>query len=128
MSGQVYWVLELEIHPGRETEGHAVMAEMVQATRESEPGTLHYEWSFGSDARTCHTYERYADSAAVMTHLGNFGARFAGRFLEVFKPVRFTVYGEPSAEVREALAGFSPVFLKPAAGFTRGQEAGPVSR
>jgi quinol monooxygenase YgiN len=119
MSSHVYWMLELDVHPGREDDFRALMAEMVSATQGNEPGTLNYEWATSADGTICHIYERYADSAAVMTHLATFGEQFAGRFLEVLKPTRFMVYGSPSAEVREALAGFEPVYMEPAAGFGR---------
>lgn len=54
-----------------------------------------------------------------MTHLGTFGERFATRFLEVLKPIRLIVYGSPSAPVKDALAGFSPVYLEAVGGFSR---------
>jgi hypothetical protein len=44
-------------------------------------------------------------------HLGTFGEKFASRFLEVLKPVRFVVYGAPNAAVQDALAGFNPVYM-----------------
>lgn len=93
--------------------------EMVSAPRANEPGTLSYEWSVSADGRTCHIYERYTGSAAVMTHLQAFGSRFAGRFLEILRPVRFLVFGAPDAAVREALADFAPVYMQPVGGFTR---------
>ena len=43
----------------------------------------------------------------------------AERFLAILNPIRFFVYGSPTGAVKEALAGFSPVYMEPAAGFTR---------
>jgi hypothetical protein len=71
-----------------------------------------------TDANRC-IYERYADSAAVMTHLRGFGEKFAGRFLAAVAPTRLTVFGAPSDQVKEALSAFGPTFLKPFGGFTR---------
>ena len=119
MSSHVYWILELEINPGREDDFRTLMAEMVSATQGNEPGTLNYEWTTSADGRVCHIYERYADSAAVMTHLAAFAERFAGRFMEVLTPSRFVVYGTPSAGVKEALADFDPTYMEPVAGFSR---------
>ena len=34
-------------------------------------------------------------------------------------PSKFTVYGEPSAEAREAMSGFSPNYLGTFGGFVR---------
>lgn len=95
------------------------MKEMVTATQSNEPGAQSYEWFVRDDSKTCHIYERYADSAAVMTHLGNFGARFAERFLDAVEPTRLTVYGNPSEEARGALAGLNAAFMSPIGGFSR---------
>jgi len=119
MSKQVYWLLEATITPGELENFKALMNEMVTATRANEPGTLNYEWSIDTDNQSCHIYERYADSAAAMTHLGTFGEKFAGRFLAVLEPQRITVYGNPNDEVKKALSGFGAEFLAPIGGFAR---------
>jgi quinol monooxygenase YgiN len=119
MKSDVYWILELQVQVGREHDFQALMAEMVSATQANEPGTVNYEWSTSPDAKLCHIYERYVDSAAVMIHLTTFGQRFADRFLKVLKPVRFVVYGSPSQEVKDALAGFNPTYMQPVRGFSR---------
>jgi quinol monooxygenase YgiN len=119
MGGNVYWLLELGVVAGREDDLRGLKEEMINVTRDGEPGALNYEWHTSADGRLCHIYERYADSNAAMQHLASFGANFAERFLGVLKPKRFVVYGTPSAEVREALAGFAPVYMREAGGFTR---------
>lgn len=119
MSSNVCWMLELEIQDGRDKEFRALMEEMVDATRANEPATLDYEWSTSADGKHCHIFERYEDSAAAMTHLGAFGEKFAGRFLELLQPVRLVVYGSPSPTLREALGAFDPIYMDPAAGFSR---------
>ena len=119
MDENIYWLLEMSVKPGQTDASKALMEEMIGATRESEPGTLNYEWYLYENEGTCHIYERYRDSAAVMAHLGNFGERFAERFLAVLEPTRLAVYGDPSDEVAEALGGFGAVFHPPTAGFAR---------
>ena len=114
----VYWLLELEIQAGKSDEFEKLMSEMVANTQANEPGALNYEWSTNAEGTVCHIYERYADSAAVMTHMQGFGP-FAARFFEVFRPLRFSVYGSPSSEVKEALAALSPAYFNHAAGFAR---------
>ncbi len=118
MSAQVYWTLELEVQGGSD-EFTTLMKDMVGATQTNEPGTLNYEWSTSADGKVCNLYERYVDSAAVMAHLGTFGEKFAGRFLEILKPIRFVVFGSPSEEVKEALAGFNPTYMQTVGGFSR---------
>ncbi len=119
MNTHVYWLLELEIQPGREEDFRTLMGEMVAATSDNEPGALNYEWSTTSDRRRCHIFERYADSAAVMAHMGTFAARFASRFFEILKPLRMDVYGSPDKAVKDAFAGSGPGYLKPVGGFSR---------
>jgi quinol monooxygenase YgiN len=118
MNSEVYWMLELQIQAGLERDFRNLMTEMVSATQ-NEPGTLNYEWTTSSDSKVCHLFERYNDSEAVLTHVGTFGNTFASRFLEILKPVRLVVYGSPNQEVKNALAGFNPVYMKPVGGFSR---------
>jgi quinol monooxygenase YgiN len=119
MSNHVAWLLELQIQDGREDDFKALAAEMVGATKANEAGTLDYEWYTSADGKLCHLFERYADSTAAMTHIATFGEKFADRFFEILKPVGFTLYGSPSAEVTAALAGFTPTHMARAAGFSR---------
>lgn len=119
MSTEVHWVLELDIKDGQLDNFKALMAEMVDATKANEPDATHYEWFVNEAETSCHIYERYADSAAVMTHLGTFGEKFAERFLAALAPIRLVVYGDPSDEVRDALAGLGAAHMKQVGGFAR---------
>ena len=119
MSDAVSWVLELTIKDGQLDAVKALAEEMSEATQADEPGATHYEWYLDEDGKTVHIFERYADSAATMVHLGNFGAKFAERFLACLDPARMIVYGDPSAEVRSALAGFGAVHMAQMTGFAR---------
>ena len=119
MSSTVSWNLQLAIQDGCSDDARALMEEMVASTAADEPGALRYEWFLSDDGRQCHTCETYADSAAALTHLGNFGAKFAERFMACFAPTGFHVYGEPNDEVRDILDGFGAIYLGPFGGFTR---------
>ena len=70
---EISWVFELAINPSRFEDLKTLMADMVEATHQNEVGTLNYEWAISDDQQVCHVYERYRDSAAVMTHLESFG-------------------------------------------------------
>jgi quinol monooxygenase YgiN len=118
MDDQVSWVLELAVKPGKLDEFRALMHEMVDSTR-GEPGALSYEWFVSDDGAAVHIYERYADSAAAMAHLGTFGQTFAGRFLAAVDPTRFTVFGDPSDETRAVLDGFGATYMSDFGGFVR---------
>ncbi len=111
-------MVEVSIKPGQLDNFKSLVEELVQSTRK-EPNTLAYEWFLGEDNSICHIYERYADSAAVMTHLGTFVEKFAERFMSVVDLTRITVYGAPNDEVKAALAGFGATFMGQLNGFGR---------
>ena len=118
MDDRVSWLLEVAVKPGQLDDFRALMHEMVESTK-GEPGALSYEWFISEDGSTVALYERYADSDAVLTHLKNFGEKFAGRFLGAVDPTRFTVFGEPNDQARGALSAFGPTYLKTFGGFVR---------
>jgi len=119
MSEAIAWMLELDVRPGKLEELRALIDEMVAGTKQAEPGTLSYEWSLSSDGSRCHIYEKYADSPAALTHLGNFGERYAARFLGALAPTRLVVYGSPNDALKQAMAAFNPSYMDSVAGFTR---------
>ena len=119
MSDAVHWVIELNVKDGQLDAFKALAREMSEATQANEPGATHYEWFISGDGKAVHIYERYVDSAATMIHLGTFGEKFAERFLACVDPARIVVYGDPSADVREALAAFGAAHLAQFAGFAR---------
>lgn len=119
MKDNVYWVLELSIKDGEFDNFRKLMGEMINGTRDNEPGALNYEWTISEDNKNCHIYERYADSAATLTHLATFGEKYAERFLAALEPTRLVVYGNPNDELKEALAGFGPAYMSPLGGFVR---------
>jgi quinol monooxygenase YgiN len=79
---------------------------------------LNYEWFISEDSTTCHIYERYADSAAVMTHMGNFAA-FGERWDAAAEITGATAYGAPSDEVKALVAGVGGTLMAPLGGFAR---------
>jgi len=115
----VYWMLELAIKDGKQDEFSALADEMSAATKANEPGTLGYHWSLTDDRSVCHIFESYADSAAAMTHLGNFGRNFADRFFACVTPKRFTLYGDPDGGLVEALSAMGVAVMAPMTGFIR---------
>jgi quinol monooxygenase YgiN len=114
----VSWILELHINPEQAGDFDGLLQDMVAATT-NETGALDFQWSVSADGKTCHLFERYADSAAALAHAATFRERFMDRFLTVLSPTRFVVYGSPSQEVRDALTSFNPSYMEPAGGFTR---------
>jgi quinol monooxygenase YgiN len=112
------WVFEAAIKPDGLDDYRALAREIVADNAANEPGQTFLEWFI--DDHDVHIYERYVDSAAALTHVQRFVANFVERFLALCTPTRMSVYGEPSDELREAIAGFNPRYLGPVAGHARG--------
>ena len=118
MGNHVAWQVELAVRPGAFEHFRELTAEMVAATR-GEPSVLSYERFVSADGSVVHVYERYADSAAAVAHLRTFGRMFSRRFVSMVDRTRFTVYGTPSAELREILDGFGATYLAAFGGFSQ---------
>lgn len=119
LKDHIEWVLEMNVQDGMTGAVQPLVDEMVAATEANEPGAQTYEYHLTSDGTRCTVLERYADNDAAMVHLQNFGTHFAERFLAVFAPVRFTVYGPSDEALRSALAGFGATFESRIGGFYR---------
>jgi len=116
MSDSISWNLQLSVNPGKLEDFRSLMDEMITSTRK-EKGCLRYEWYLSSDESACHILENYVDSSAALEHLGTFGSQFAERFLACVSPTGFSVYGDPSDEVRGVLDGYGAQYLGPFGGF-----------
>jgi quinol monooxygenase YgiN len=112
MSNQISWRVELAVKLGQIDNFRALTGEMVESTRK-EPGVLSYERFVTDDAKFVHVYERYADSAAALAHFQEFRKKFGDRFLSMVERTEFTVYGNPTDELRGLLGGFAATYLKP---------------
>lgn len=118
-STEIYWDLTVSVPPGNMEQFKQVVAGLVAASQQ-EPGTLEYEYAANADGSTVDIVERYVDSDAVVHHVvDNFGAHFSKQFLALVKPERFVVYGTPSDQAKQVLAGFNPIYMTPFDGFTR---------
>jgi quinol monooxygenase YgiN len=112
MGGEISWHVVLRIKPGQLDNFRTLTGEMVAVTRR-ERGILSYQRFVSDDGTIIHVYERYADSAAAVAHLGAFMKRFAARFSAMVERKAFTVFGHPSAELKAVLNRFNATYLKP---------------
>jgi quinol monooxygenase YgiN len=112
MAPEVSWWVELAIKPGRLGAFEQLTGEMVRSTRD-ETGVLSYQRFVTDDGRFVHVYERYADSATASAHLRAFAANFGERYAALVERRRFTVFGDPSDELRRLLDRYGPTYLKP---------------
>lgn len=106
-----------EIEEGQVEAFRALGPRFVERTK-TEPGCVHYAFSF--DGRQAHCREGYDHADAVLAHLENVGALLQ-EALKISKIVRLEVHG-PEAEVdklRGPLAGLKPQFFVLAEGGIR---------
>lgn len=88
------------------------------AKSRTEPGCVHYAFSFNGSVAHCR--EGYDNAAAVLAHLDNVGA-LLGEALKLSTLTKLEVHG-PSAEIdqlREPMAGLAPQFFALEEGFRR---------
>jgi len=112
MDKEISWHVELQIKPSQVDNFRALTGEMTAVTRR-EPGVLSYQRFVSADGTTIHIYERYINSAVALGHLQAFARIFGERFEKMVERKCFTVFGNPSAELRAALDGFNATYLKP---------------
>lgn len=117
MSTELSWVFEAAVKPDALDEYGALARKISADNRAAEPGQKVFEWFM--DGQDVHIYERYQDSAAALAHVQRFVENFASSFLSLCTPTRMSVYGEPSDELKAAIAGFNPRYLEPLAGHAR---------
>jgi quinol monooxygenase YgiN len=91
------------VPPGTLEEFRLAAARALEVAK-GEAGTLQYDWFFNDDQTVCVVHEAYADSAAVLAHIGNLG-EVLGRILETGGGCSFEVLGNPSPELRDAFSG-----------------------
>lgn len=116
MTKDIFWILEVQINDGNDDSFRALMEKMIGATKQ-EPGTKEYQWFISENK--CHIFERYQDDQATLVHIQNFGTNFAKDFMSLCTPKAMTVYGSPSEQVTNALAGLEPTYISQASGFSR---------
>ncbi len=115
----VHWLYAVKIKDGQLQNLKDLIVEMVRHTKANEPETLVYDWVVSADGSTGEVYERYASSEAALAHLATFNEKFADRLGTMADLARHTVYGHPSAALRQAITGSKPVYFEDVAGFKR---------
>ena len=117
MNENIIWTVEGKIKEGQTQDMKNLMTEMLVLVNQEE-GTLNYQWTLGEDNRSLQVYERYKDVQATFAHLGTW-SKFAGRFTEIVEITRFSIFTDVTPELKEAVAGLNPVYMKPIGGFAR---------
>jgi quinol monooxygenase YgiN len=110
-----------EVQDGQLDAFKALARKLVAKTR-TEPGCMHYAFSFSGNLAHCR--EGYADAAALLAHRENV-AELLGQALKIAKIVRFEVHA-PQAEIeklRGPMASRSPQFFALEEGIRRSSGA-----
>jgi len=110
-----------EIEDGQLDAFKALARQLVAKTR-TEPGCMHYAFSFNGNIAHCR--EGYVDAAALLAHRENVG-ELLGQALKISKIIRFEVHA-PAAEadkLRGPMASRNPEFFVLEEGFRRSCEA-----
>ena len=110
---ELWGIARFKFHEGQLEEFKRLSAQAMELVRANEPGTLQYDIYFNDDQSECVVLERYRDSGAAIEHASNLGDLF-GAVLATVTVVHGELLGEPSAELREKLAGSEvPVLFTP---------------
>ena len=115
----VSWVIKCDIQSSHRDELLALAQEMSSDFQANEINTLNFEWSVNVEFTQLHLHERYGDSQTALGHIQTFGSKYAERFVANAAIKSVTVYGFPTKELLDALAGMSPEILESFSGFTR---------
>ena len=97
-----------KIHRGKSEVFKKIASECIVAVAQNEKGkgAIQYDWFFNSRETECVVRETYADSGAVMTHMGNVG-ELLGQLLSM-ADFELEVYGKMSEELQQAAAALNP--------------------
>jgi quinol monooxygenase YgiN len=85
----------------------AQLAAEAMVTIRTEPGTLRHDWYLSLDGSRCVVREAYTGSAAFLAHLAAAG-QLLGRLVELGGGLELELFGEPTAELLDAVAAFQP--------------------
>lgn len=110
-----------EVQDGQLDAFKALASQLVARTR-TEPGCMHYAFSFSGNVAHCR--EGYEDAAALLAHAGNV-AELMGQAMKISKIVRFEVHA-PEAEIdklRGPMGSRNLQFFVLEEGFRRTSEA-----
>src|SRR5690349_14699510 len=110
-----------EIQDGQLEAFKALAVKLVARTR-TEPGCMHYAFSFSGNVAHCR--EGYVDAAALLAHRENV-AELLGQALKIAKIIRFEVHA-PEAEIeklRGPMAARKPEFFALEEGIRRSSVA-----
>ena len=100
---ELFNIVHFKIHDGQQDAFEDLSRQCMAIVCEKDTGTLQYDWYYNADRGECVVHERYANSDAVLEHVGNLGDKL-GAILGISDMV-VEIYGEPSQALLDATEG-----------------------
>ncbi|HVM45663.1 MAG TPA: hypothetical protein VM582_06980 [Candidatus Thermoplasmatota archaeon] len=129
MSSGIYLVGRGRVNDGKLKVAQDALDNVIKNVRENNRGVQVYEHAVDPSTGLWMGIEKYADNAALKSHLTNPAVGEAlGRFMADLTFEGLTVVGDVESEVRAMMAPFRPTYLGDSSGFARGGEREAVGR
>jgi quinol monooxygenase YgiN len=111
-------LVTMRVQPGQRDAFERLIRELTAGVEAEEPEMRAYEWYVSPDGADCYFHEWLASSEAFLAHVAHVGPSLPA--LQAAAPFAQTlVFGDPSAQAKELLAGFGAQFFPRVAGFAR---------
>jgi quinol monooxygenase YgiN len=111
-------VAKIRVHPGQLETFKRLVRDLTASVEAEEPGTRAYEWYLSADGENGYFHEWLASSEAFLAHLAHVGPTLPP--LHAVAPItQALVFGNPSDQVKEALASFGAEYFPHVVGFSR---------
>ena len=116
---QIIFLLDLEVIEGKENQVDDLIDRLVDNVKNTEPGTISYEYYASSEDRIF-LYEVYKDHDSAEFHVDSFmQGDLMPIFVETFKVVTFEVLGKTTDELKEKMKDFTQDHRPKTDGFKR---------
>ena len=116
---QIIFLLDLEVIEGKENQVDDLIDRLVDNVKNTEPGTISYEYYASSEDRIF-LYEVYKDHDSAEFHVDSFmQGDLMPIFVETFKVVTFEVLGTTTDELKEKMKDFTQDHRPKTDGFKR---------
>jgi quinol monooxygenase YgiN len=100
----------MNVDAGDLQEVKGIFETFIEDIHEKDHGVLAYHYYIDEgDRPLIHVIEEYDSAEGLLEHLGNMNGEAVARLLELVELSPLNYYGEPTPEVKEALAGFGKV-------------------
>ena len=119
--GTITSILQMAVAPATDDVESWISERSSRVTFEfEEMKTRRFEWFLSSDKTKATLIEVFDDSEGALTRFNNLiSSPIAPEWMDRFEVESFTVLGDASHELREALASMEPDFRAFSGGFTR---------